>query len=261
MRTRDTTARRLALAGTSALGGVLLLASAGPAAAGTVQFTACPYLITAAGTYVLAADLHCNSPSPFPMPQTAAITVRADNVRLVLKGHTITGSGFGFGFSGIGVFGSPSHFLTGVSIEGGTITGFPSSGINVTSASGLRLSGVTATGNDTGVLMQACPGCEVVNSVASDNRGGDGIAFGVNTPNARISNDTATGNGVNGITLYAGSGSGSRMTGNVASGNNLNNAGASDLQDDNPSTAQGCANTWRHNTFGTAGGAGAGCIR
>ena len=49
MRTRDTTARRMALAGALALGGT------GPAAAATVQFATCNYVITLPGTYVLAA--------------------------------------------------------------------------------------------------------------------------------------------------------------------------------------------------------------
>src|SRR3954447_4228798 len=104
-RTRDTTARRMALA----LGGALTLASAGPAAAGTVQFTACPYTIPAPGTYVLAADFACGG----------GITVQADDVQLVLGKHTITGLGISLGGDGVV---ATSH--KGLRVVGGTITGF-----------------------------------------------------------------------------------------------------------------------------------------
>ena len=53
-RTRGAAAGRAALA----LGGPLLLGSAGPAAAGVAAITSCPPPITAPGTYVLANDLN-----------------------------------------------------------------------------------------------------------------------------------------------------------------------------------------------------------
>jgi|tagenome__1003787_1003787.scaffolds.fasta_scaffold20075703_1 parallel beta-helix repeat protein len=224
MRTRATAARRMALAGM--LGGALL-ASAGPAAAGTAAITSCSNdPITMSGTYVLATDLSC----PIGIN---GVLIEASNVHLVLNGHTITGLGPNTTdrVAGITARGSSSNRLTGVRIEGGTLTGFPLAGIFVINASGLRISGVTASGNGgilqgVGVLMADCPGCRVVDSVTSDNVG-DGIAFVRNTRNALIANDTATGNGRDGIALD-GSATGVRVTDNVATGNDQRNTGRTD---------------------------------
>ena len=63
MRTRATTARRMALAGMLALGGVLVLGGAKPAAAGVAAITSCGAQITTPGTYVLVNDLNCPTQS------------------------------------------------------------------------------------------------------------------------------------------------------------------------------------------------------
>ena len=157
--------------GALALGGVLVLGGAKPAAAAAFPIMQCGYTINKPGTYVLANDLSC---------PINGVVIEASNVHLVLNGHTITGPGktAQVGADGIQVFGSLTNRLTGVSIDGGTVTGFAGDGINVFGASGLRISGVTASGNGNfGVIMvQACPGCRVVDSEASDNSS-IGIAF------------------------------------------------------------------------------------
>jgi parallel beta-helix repeat protein len=238
MGTRDTTARRAALAGTLALGGALLLASAGPAAAATVQFAACPYTIPAPGTYVLAADLPC--PAGF-----AAITVKANNVQLVLGKHTLASPQGG---SFVGVF---ADGVTGLRVVGGTVTGFER-GILIAAASGAGISGTTVSGNGgLGILLDSCASCQVTDSRASDD-GGYGIVVHGDSPNTRVAGNTATGNGI-GIRMDEET-TGVRLTDNVATGN-----GVYDLEDDTP--APPCANTWRDNRFATTGGLGAGCIR
>ena len=135
MGTHDTTARRMALAGTLALGGALLLASARPAAA-IAFITHCDYPITMPGTYVLAKDLN-------DCPLTG-VKVQASNVNLILVGHNITTRSPSL--VGIQVNPSPAVPLTGVKVEGGTITGSFAFGIDVENASGVLISGTTVSG-------------------------------------------------------------------------------------------------------------------
>jgi parallel beta-helix repeat protein len=231
-------------------GGVLLalplmLASAGPAAAGVAKIVSCPALITAPGTYVLANDLN----NCFP----TGIVVQASDVHLVLGGHTISGSpGASFGIEVGSPFSAP---VTGVKVGGGgTVTGFGVIGITVTNASGVRISGTTVSGvGVTGISLNSCTGCRVVGNRVSDNSiGSIGILVEGSALNTRISGNTVTGNTI-GIEVPQGT-AGVLLTGNVATGN-----GGTDLLDDNPGPP--CANTWRGNTFGTAGGAAAACIR
>ena len=76
--TRGSSTRRAALGVLLGLG-----AAAGPATAATL-IQMCPYTITVPDLYVLARDLDCPGDG---------ITIAADNVHLVLAGHTLTGSG------------------------------------------------------------------------------------------------------------------------------------------------------------------------
>jgi parallel beta-helix repeat protein len=236
MRTRDTTARQMALAGALALGGT------GPAAAATVQFATCNYVITLPGTYVLAADLTC--------PIGDGIDVRASNVQLVLRNHTLAG--------GNALFGITAQDVTGLRIMGGTITGFQA-GFHIRDTSGTRLVGVTASGNaGDGIFLLNCMDCLVAGSRASDN-GNVGINLINSGPNTRVVGSTATGNHFAGIELFGSSSTGDRLAGNLATGNL-----STDLFD---SHLPACVNTWRVNTFatdneaGAAAGPGKGCIR
>jgi parallel beta-helix repeat protein len=237
------------------LGGVLLLASAEPAAAGAAKIVSCPFLITAPGTYVLAADLSCSTPGG------NGITIQASGVRLVLGNHTITGQASSFAGSEVSSF-SPVP-VTGVKIEGGTVTGFGHTGIEVDNASGVRISGTTVSGDNTGIALTSCTGCQVVGNRVSDNTVGILVAGG--GLNTQISGNTITGNGdAFGIEVARGT-AGVRLTGNVVTDN-----GAADLYDGNLDPTAGtpaCVNTWRGNRFttdnetGAASGPGAGCIR
>lgn len=236
-------ARRAALAGTLALGGTFTLGDAGPAAAATVQIRSCPYAITAPGTYVLAANLIC--------PGIVAIGVTANNVRLILGSRTLDGGGGSR-------FGVVAEGVTGLSVVGGTITGFSVVGINLSSTPGARVVGVNVSGNGGyGFLLSSCAGCEFVGNRASRN-GVDGISAFTQSPDLLVVGNTTVGNGRNGIGLGADS-TGDRLIGNLATGN-----GQTDLFDGNiPS----CVNTWLGNRFatdnetGAAAGPGQGCIR
>src|SRR4051794_31779640 len=93
------------------LGGALLLpllAGVAGRAAPPTLIQNCPSPAMTPGTYVLVRDLTCPSP--------VAITVTANNVNLVLAGHTLTASPGDRGVSAQGV--------TGLKIIGGTIVGF-----------------------------------------------------------------------------------------------------------------------------------------
>lgn len=239
----------MALAGTLGLGGVLVLGSARPAAADTVQFAACNYTISAPGTYVLATDLTCSS-APGPLGFPLGIWVIANNVRLVLGNRTLAGGGADFGIL--------AQNVTGLRIEGGTVTGFSEEGLHIEAAPGARIAGVTASGNGgDGIDLQDCAGCLVAGNRASGN-GNIGIHFVGSGPNTRVTGSTATDNQAAGIGLFAGS-TGDRLTGNLATGN-----GEFDLIDNN---LPACVNTWRGNRFatdnetGAAAGPGAGCIQ
>ena len=253
---RETTGPRTALVGMLALGAALVMGRAGPVVAGTVPIVSCPALITAPGTYVLAADLSC---PPFPF---FAISVRADNVHLVLGTHVIRGSSYGVGASGI----------TGLSVTGGTFTGFII-GMEILDTSGTSLTGVTVTGNRFGFELSNCTNCAIVSSTVTGNVYGMSL---IRITGSRLASNTVTGNsyfgiGMNTIAessltgnivtdntmfgLFVQQGStGNRLTGNSATGNTQ-----ADLDDENPGPP--CANTWRGNRFGTVGGAGAPCIQ
>src|SRR5215471_18016048 len=80
-----------------------LLVGATQSARAQTQITSCPYpgyVITAPGTYVLAADLTCSG---------NGIDITVSNVNLMLNGHTITGLG---GNTGINVCALPAPYTS-----------------------------------------------------------------------------------------------------------------------------------------------------
>jgi parallel beta-helix repeat protein len=226
MRTRDTTARRVALAGMTALGGALLLGGAGPASA-TTLITRCGYKITAPGTYVLAKNLTC-------IGDADGIDIYASDVRLVLGGRTITSTGLSSGLNGVSAHGATAP-LTGLSITGGTVTGF-SIGVDLTNVAGGVVDGVKVPGDG--------------------GRGSDGIVI-QNSTNVRVVGNTVTGVNSYGISML-------NATSNYVAGNKVSGSWIYDLSDDN---LPACVNVWGDNRFATdneAGadaGPGAACIR
>src|SRR3954468_21209648 len=117
------------------LGGTLAtLAGGGRPAAAATLIQMCGFPANQPGTYVLARDLTCPSD---------AIIVTANNVNLVLAGHTLTEAGGG----GDGVI---AQNVTGLKITGGTIVAF-SSGILLVNTANARVTGVTAIGGANGI--------------------------------------------------------------------------------------------------------------
>src|SRR4051794_12684025 len=102
-RMRGTRARQVALATAVTLGGVLVMGGAGTAEAATFRIRSCPYTINTPGTYVLATDLICPGLG-------RAVTVAANNVRLLLGSHTLDGQNLG----DAGIF---AEGVTGLSVE------------------------------------------------------------------------------------------------------------------------------------------------
>jgi len=141
-----------------------------------------PYKIEMSGQYRL--DVNCSV-------RTGAngIAITASDVYLDLNGHTISGPGsrcfFGDQTSvGIGVGGSNVHIVGGSDVHGndGTVMGF-SIGIQVIGppAPGVpiehnHLSGLTLTGNGTGLNLRDSNDNQVSGSKISDNCG-DGVVL------------------------------------------------------------------------------------
>jgi parallel beta-helix repeat protein len=237
------------------LGGVLAaLAGGGRPAAAATLIQSCTFTIMQPGTYVLPRDLTCRGDG---------IIVRANNVNLVLAGHTLTTGG--------GMFGVYARNVTGLKITGGTVVGF-NFGIQLDNTPDVRLTGVTATGNSQGIIVVNTTGAQLAGNTATNNDAGINLG---STTGALLSGNTATNNGSFGITLTSSSDS-NRVVGNTATGNgsygihvqpgstgnqilgNTATGNSPDLADNNPLP---CVNTWQGNTFATTGGAGAACIR
>jgi len=221
------------------LGGVLVMGGAGTAEAATFRIRSCPYTINTPGTYVLATDLICPGLG-------RAVTVAANNVRLLLGSHTLDGQNLG----DAGIF---AEGVTGLSVEGGTLTRFDY-GVSLGDTPGARVLGVNASGgNEFGISVGGCAGCRIVGNRTNGNEE-DGIDV-LSSPDARIIRNTATDNGFDGIAIVEGS-TGDRLKRNRAAG-----SGHFDLYDGNLPT---CVNTWRRNRFTTdneGDGPGRGCIR
>jgi hypothetical protein len=162
-------------------------------------------------------------------PATDGLDVEVGPVTINLNGHSIIGAG---GDEGVFACCGPN-----ITIENGTIKGF---GVGVTgnAASTLSLKNLRLAKNSAGVAMDFGTSALITGSVINENRtdgvflngpvtsvdiestqinrnGGDGF-FADTTAGATFANDTISFNGGYGITLFD---TGSRMTGNVVSGN------------------------------------------
>lgn len=103
----------------------------------------------------LAADLNCSGD---------AITIAANNVTLDLNGHSITGPGNTTATTGIKV-----SSRSGVVIVNGSITGF-GSGVFLEYASYSRVEGVDASGNGGGIELASSSHNEISHNSTTDNR-------------------------------------------------------------------------------------------
>ncbi len=195
----------LTLAGVGVLGvsvGVVPIASA----ATTVT---CGQTISAAGTYVLAAD--CIGPG---------ITITASNVTLQLNGHTMTASPSGTG-SGVLVDDSAGP-VSGVGITGpGRITEYQGPGVQLgnfgAGVTGSTVSGLTANNNaNNGIYLVPGATGNTVRDYTANNDLGYGIAVG-GTGNT-VNNNVVNTNNYGGI--YVG-GSGNAIHDNTTRGNGL----------------------------------------
>src|SRR3954451_458378 len=156
--TRGATALALGLLGGALAGG------GRPAEAATL-IQSCGFTAMLPGTYVLARDLTC--------PGTA-ITVAANNVNLVLAGHTLTA---------IATFGRDGLFaqsVTGLTITGGTIVGFNNFGLDLSNTPDARVTGVTVTGSLAGILVVDTTGARLTGNTVTNNRL-NGIGLGSST--------------------------------------------------------------------------------
>lgn len=241
-------ARRAALASALALTGVAAGPGQGTAAAQAshpIPISSCPYTIMTPGTYVLTQDLNCPAP---------AITVapHVDNVRLVLAGRTLALLGLNdpdtFDENGIVAVGTPEDPIAGLRVGAGTVTGFDG-GVFVRNAPGVRVAGVTATGNQRrgiyvdespgawlvgntargnnreGIYAEDCDGCQIVGNRAIGNGRADFSDDGIqldSTTGARVVGNLATDNGDDGLDLSFRSADnliqGNAFTGNLGSG-------------------------------------------
>jgi parallel beta-helix repeat protein len=252
---------------------VTLLAT--PANAATM-ITTCPYTITAAGTYVLGANLSC--------PGTDGIDIQASNVTLLLNTHQIIGNG-NPASNGI-LVNNTSFQLTNVRIEGpGVVQNF-GNGIRFVNVTKSLVTGVVATLCNYGLVGETVMHVQLTHNVTTFNNGGGislrdstsglvhgnvisgdtnvgsvglyittggslnqvqkntvtgnqgyGIVIANSSSNNLISN-TVSGNSEWGIQIY---GSSNTIQANTALGNNLY-----DLVD----STYGCdADTWSSNTF------------
>jgi parallel beta-helix repeat protein len=171
----------------------------------------CPFTITEPGSYQLAGDLECEG---------EGIIILADNVRLNLGGGTLTGPDDGDS-DGVIAPGSEDDPITGLRINGGTITGF-NAAIVLDFAPGARIAGVTASANDGGINVEDSPRTLIVGNTAANNdqdgiivlrcdrstftlnrvldNGDEGIVL-TETTGARVAGNATSGNGEDGIDL------------------------------------------------------------
>lgn len=212
----------------------------------------CGTVITIPGNYVLAKDLHCPG-------YEDGIVIRSGDVQVGLGGHVLSTD---FGFPTRGIFVDGSAFSGKVQIHGpGIISGFED-GILVDSAQDVLVTGVFASGNNTGFAahlsnavfrgnqafqnvtagfaLQVSYQCELSDNTAFANQQ-DG--FVIDGPINHVSGNSAFANHGNGIATVARDGERNQINKNNA----MYNEGF-DLYEGNPA----CDNTWVDNTFGTA---------
>jgi parallel beta-helix repeat protein len=224
---------------------------AGASSAAIKSVTTCGAVLSTAGKYQLKADLS-NCPS-------TALTISANNVRLNLNGHTISGSNLG---SGISV-----QSVTGVRIIGGSVSGFMN-GVELNSAMNTQISGVTISNNagygiylnassknfisGNTVSMNTSKGIylfggsntnQIIGNTISNNAKGtvldDGLQLNTSNTN-KITGNMIVGNGQDGLELKD-------TSGNVLYGNIVNNNGRNGIFL-RPSVASTTSNVVDHNT-------------
>jgi parallel beta-helix repeat protein len=183
----------------------------------------CGTVITASGDYALSADLSCSGDG---------VDIEANDVRLLLKGYTISGPGNYSGNSGVGVGGDGAKKT--VTIVGpGSITNFEY-GVIFYGTNGGGLVGVTFTGNPFSVYV--ANGSSLL--IAQNTCNGNGSGFALDL--SGIENSTIVGNNCanNTVGIFVG-GSNNTFLGNTSS----NNSG------DGFQLAEGSGNTVRGNQF------------
>lgn len=160
-----------------ALLGIALLGVT-PAGAKTPVF--CNMTITLPGQYVLTSDLACGA--------APGLQVAANDVHINFKGHTLSGPGTGSGI--ITASGGACVGVTGLHINGGTVTGF-GSGIDLCAPGpgsvtmDAHVNGMTVTGNSfAGVQLFNSDGNHINGSNISGNVG-VGVTL-VNSDNNRF---------------------------------------------------------------------------
>jgi parallel beta-helix repeat protein len=201
-----------ALLGALACTAAVSLAVPAAASASVTSLTSCQN-ITAPGTYRLDANV------TLPVGVQECFVIFASDVTLLLNGHTVQGPlSPPFAESGVDVQGANAKI-----VGPGTITGWGTFGIVLTSGGNGKVRGVTVTNNrDRGIFVSSA-GNDLRGNVITDNEDG-GIVLTVD-------------------------GTANTIIGNSAHGN-----GEFDLVDPN---ANCDSNVWRGNDFGTAN---IGCI-
>ena len=141
-----------------------------PAGAGTPVF--CNMTITLPGQYVLNSDLTCGA--------APGLAVAANDVHINFNGHTLSGPGTGTGI--ITANGGACVGVTGLHLNGGTVTGFET-GIKLCAPASTTMdahvNGMTVIGNSSvGIHLFNSDGNQVNGSTISGN-GGTQLGVGV----------------------------------------------------------------------------------
>jgi len=212
------------------LGVTLVFLGAGPTGASQQSVVSCGDTISSPGIYYLAGD--CSGGSNFD-----GIKITASNVKLFLRGHTMTGLSSTncspASCRGINVSGTSNVAVVGP----GTITNYYI-GMNFEFSSGAEAEFLKALGNSFGTYLYSSRGITVWRSILAGNSEVGAVDNG--NGNRLLGNDVSR-NGVYGIEIYS---TGDRIASNNAYGNS-----AYDLYDGN----SGCdSNIWFNNRFGTA---------
>jgi parallel beta-helix repeat protein len=167
----------------------MTLSAAHQAWAATIR--SCPTTISQPGHYHVRTDLTC----PAGTPPAPAISIEANNVRLHLNGHTISGNG-----TGVGVL---VNGASRVSIMDGTVTNFAfnvvlsnASDSNIITVDASNSMAPNAFGN--AITVQSSTNNRIINCTA--NGSNIGILLLVDSDNTLVAN-TAHNNVVGGIVI------------------------------------------------------------
>lgn len=213
---------------------------AGPAAAARpVAITSCGYTITAPGQYYLAGDLVCAG---------FGVAVRADNVDLQLRGHSLTGPAPDLSHGVL--YGIEAKAVSNLSLQGpGSISGFYA-GVYFGDTDSSRVTNISSTANGFGFAINANyndgqPNALSENDVFTANVASNNQVHGLSmngVADSRFEGNVATGNGDIGFFAYLATGL--QLHGNTFVGN-----GGTDARDESPNCG---TNVWLGNTIGTS---------